>query len=63
MIFPLAACSFLMGDRKGVRLERRGGLEEFEGIEEKEALIRIYSIRKESILNKRKNENFINNNL
>jgi hypothetical protein len=37
-----------------VRLERRGGVEELGGIEEKEIIIRMHSMRRESILNKRK---------
>lgn len=49
----LQACSFLMGDRKGVDPEGRGSAEELEGAEGGETVIRMYWMKKESIFNQR----------
>lgn len=46
---PLEACSFPTRDGKGVDLEGRG----WGGVEGRETVIRIYYIRKESILSKK----------
>lgn len=49
--FLLEACYFLMRNKKGVDLERRGGGEELGGVETVETILRIYCVRKESIFN------------
>jgi hypothetical protein len=51
--YLLEACSFLRRDRKEVDLDGRRGREELGGIEGREAVIRKYCMRKESIFNKR----------
>lgn len=37
---------FLMADRKGVDLDGRGDMEELDGVEGREIIIRIYYMRK-----------------
>ena len=50
--YLLEACSFLMTDRKGVDPEKRRGGEELGGVQGRESIIRVYCIKKDSILNK-----------
>lgn len=44
--------SELVRDRKGMDLERRGGVEELRGEEEGETIIRMFCMRKESSIKK-----------
>lgn len=51
--YLLEAYSILMRDKKAVDPEGSGGGKELGGAEGGETIVRIYSIRKESISNKR----------
>jgi hypothetical protein len=51
---PLEAClCFLMRDRKGVNLDRKGGRKELGGAEGGKTTIRMYCVKGKSIINKR----------
>jgi len=52
----LEACSSLVRDRRIVDLDSRGDGEELRGIEGGENSVKMYCIRKRSILNKGKKE-------
>lgn len=54
--YLLEACSFIVRDRTGMDPDERGGGEELKGTDRKETIIRIYHVKNESILNKRKNQ-------
>lgn len=50
--YIIEACSFLMRNGKGVDLDGKEG-EECEGVEEGKTILRMYNMRKESLLNER----------
>lgn len=51
--YLLKACSSLIRDRKGADLDERRGREELGEVERGETVLRLYCMRKESVLNRR----------